>query len=280
MECTICSETMSVPCTTECGHSFCYDCLSSWFENKLNCPNCRHDIEHKPVLNIQLKDVSKNITDLLIETMPDSDEKDKMVKHRQESVLAFEFDNKHGRLFGDLFTSALTLIDNSDGVPRCGNCHWEAHGTVCLHCGTRFRIPRDDEYYDSDDGEAYNEDDEEPNELNEYDSDDSFVDSRAINQINRDLAHDDDDILSSDNEVEVMAEWNGFGGGGSQSSDDLNGGNIDSPIEISGDDEDGGEYYESGDLQQALDDFHDAHINEEPIRRVPRVIQISDDESE
>jgi hypothetical protein len=276
---------MNVPCTTECGHSFCYDCLNSWFENKLNCPNCRHEIEHKPVLNIQLKDVSKNITDLLIDTIADVEEKEKMLKQRQESLLIYEFDIKHDHLFGDLFKSALTLIDNSDGVPRCGNCHWEAHGSVCLHCGTRFRIPRDDAYYDSEDGDAYNEDDEEVNELNEeYDSDDSFVDSRAINQINRDLVHsEDDDILSSDNELEVNAEWYGFRTNDSQNSADLSGGNINSPIEISGDDEDNqGNYYESGELQQALDDFHDAHINEnEPIRgRIPRVIQISDDESD
>ncbi|MGO2788867.1 MAG: hypothetical protein ACTIBB_04530, partial [Staphylococcus saprophyticus] len=31
----------------------------------------------------------------------------------------------------------------------------------CLFCGAQFRVPRDDDYFDSDDGDAYNEDDEE-----------------------------------------------------------------------------------------------------------------------
>ena len=126
---------------------------------------------------------------------------------------------KGKRVFDKIFEStAMTLVDTSDGVPRCGNCHWEAHGSLCMHCGARFRIPRDDDYYDSEDGDAYNEDDEElmlerrggrdddnghDNEANEYDTQDSFIDN-------------DSDSQAGGNESDSSAngmEWNGFQNG-------------------------------------------------------------------
>ncbi|KAK6455703.1 associated with histones/Spt16/Pob3 [Scheffersomyces xylosifermentans] len=262
IECSICAELMHVPLTAECGHSFCYDCLFTWFQNKMNCPTCRHEITIKPSLNLHLKDISKSIVDIIIDTTLESEEKKKLEEYRNGCWKSYNFDSQHDRIFGDLFKTALTLIDNSDGVPRCGNCHWEAHGTVCLHCGTRFRIPHDDEYYDSADG-AYNEEYEEQfhNSQDEYDSADSFVDPRDEEEINRDLRHAaDDDILSTDNEDEAHEEWHGFGQVDLDHVGDEN-----SPIEISADedDDDGLEYYDSDDIRDALDEFHDAQLAQE-----------------
>lgn len=273
-----------MPFTVECGHSFCYDCLHTWFENKINCPTCRHNIENKPLLNLQLKEISKAITDIIIDTCVVESEKTKLVEHRDGCWKAYNFDVKHKRIFGDLFKTALTLIDNSDGVPRCGNCHWEAHGSVCLHCGTRFRVPQEDEYYDSPEGDAYNEDADEHylhGSHDEYDSADSFVDTRSVSEINRDVRlDDDDDILSSDNEVQSTTydDWNGF-----------HGDNAASPIILSGvdddddDDDDDVQYYDSDDIRDALDEFHDAQLeqvgDDDDIRsHRHRVIHISDEE--
>lgn len=215
LECLVCSDIMHVPFLASCGHSFCYSCLNAWFDNKVNCPTCRTELEQPPILNLQLKDMSRNITDMVIDTMEDNVHRKELDDARQ-GVLD-EHENCKSNLFGDAFKSALTLIDNSDGVPRCGNCHWEAHGSVCLHCGTTFRVPRNDLYYDSEDGDAYNEDQNEV-ELygiagqDEYDSNDSFLDTRDVHLINHDLDSEQDDLLSSSDDRwmnEAASDWNG-----------------------------------------------------------------------
>lgn len=218
LECLICSEVMHVPFLASCGHSFCYNCLNAWFKNKVNCPTCRTELEQPPVLNIRLKDISKNITDIIIETLEDNLHKEELSAARESALDDYEEGKKAKSLFEDAFSSALTLVDTSDGVPRCGNCHWEAHGTTCLHCGARFRVPREDLYHDSDDGDAYNEDEEEielyGEENNAYDSEDSFLDTRDINEIRRDRVVElGDELLSSGDERELGSDgshWAGF----------------------------------------------------------------------
>lgn len=263
IECSVCQEIMHVPFMMQCGHSSCYKCLYTWFGVKMNCPTCREINENKPILNVPLRQISRNISDLIIEMSKDKDEADRIKSQREEAIEEYQEDFEQNALFGDAFKSALTLIDRSDGVPRCGNCHWEAHGTVCLHCGTRFRIPREDSYYDSDDGDAYDEDDEETtryggNGREEYDSEDSFIDN-GIPSI--DLRGGD----SSDDDVREIYgdEWTGFDNQsiGSSMNDD----------------------YEA-DLHRALEDFHndalddDSDDTDDIIHRRPRVIDISDDD--
>lgn len=233
LECLVCSEVMHVPFLAQCGHSFCYGCLNSWFETKVNCPTCRQDMELVPVLNLQLREVSKTITDLVIDSMEDELHKKELQDARAAAVEEYDHDVRKNSLFGEAFNNAPTLVDKSDGVPRCGNCHWEAHGDVCLHCGARFRIPRSDLYFDSDDGDAYNEDQEEVElygiaDDNAYDSQDSFLDNRDAADISNDrhIALDDD-ILSSGDENEL---WSGFRTDGDQFSRAMYG---DSDVELS-----------------------------------------------
>lgn len=259
---------MHVPFIMQCGHSSCYKCLYTWFGVKMNCPTCRELNETKPILNVPLRQISTNISDLIIEMANDKEEAQRIKKQREEAIEEYQEDLDKNALFGDAFTSALTLIDRSDGVPRCGNCHWEAHGSVCLHCGTRFRVPRDDDYYDSDDGEAYNEDDEETARYGnnggheDYDSEDSFIDN-GIPSV--ELSDDS----SSDDVREIDAnEWTGFDNQslGSSINDE----------------------YET-DLHRALENFHNDALEEgseqsddtdEIIHRRPRVINISDDDDD
>ncbi|KAJ9090975.1 hypothetical protein QFC19_009321 [Naganishia cerealis] len=231
VECAVCSEIMHVPFLASCGHSFCYGCLCSWFTNKVNCPTCRQNLEHPPILNVQLQEISHSISDGLIALGKDAAT---IKDQRDEATASYKHDSTRKKLFGDAFESALTLIDRSDGVPRCGNCHWEAHGSRCLFCGAQFRVPRDDDYFDSDDGDAYNEDDEEivihgqDEDLdgpNEYDTEDSFLDARELSDINNDLRSDSD-------------EWHGFESG----------------------EEDPGS--DRGDLERALDQFHNSNFDD------------------
>lgn len=248
-----------------CGHSSCYRCLYSWFGVKMNCPTCREDSENKPTLNVPLRQISRYISDLIIEMTTDKEERDRITAHRDEAINEYQQDFERKSLFGDAFQSALTLIDRSDGVPRCGNCHWEAHGTVCLHCGTQFRIPRDDTYYDSDDGDAYDEDEEELRNTSvtaadDYDSEDSFIDN-GIPSIDLDCEN------SSDDDVRELygEEWSGFDNNSATSS-------------MHGD-------YEA-DLHRALEDFHNEALDDDTddtddiIERRPRVINISDDDDD
>lgn len=212
LECTVCSEIMHVPVIATCGHSFCYECCSSWFKTKVSCPVCRHDLETPPILNVQLKEISSNLVDLMLDHGDIGDEEKQHIKLRREenNEVYLEHQRKH-ILYGDAFSSILTVIDRSDGVPRCSNCHWEAHGTECLHCGAVFRVAPDDGY---DSAEAYDEDEMERREFGDsdrYDSDDSFVDSRSSGEIFRERGprHEivilNDDGFDDDNE-----SWRGF----------------------------------------------------------------------
>lgn len=184
LECSICSEIMLAPMTTECGHSFCYECLHQWFKNKINCPTCRHEIQTKPALNMKLNEVSKSLAELIIDARLDPN-LESFSDRKKEAMSKYESHAKMKRVFGELFCGySLTLIDNSDGVPRCGNCLWEAHGTVCLHCGSRFRnsdLIRGIDDDDEDDEEEFYQD--VPPAEDNYDSDDSFIDSRTAEEI-------------------------------------------------------------------------------------------------
>ncbi|KAG7661881.1 uncharacterized protein J8A68_004601 [[Candida] subhashii] len=217
-------------------------------------------IQHKPKLNVQLQEISKGILDLLIETnQQDTKQHEYLVKHKEDAEKGYKHDIKHKQLFGNLFNTTLTIIDDSDGVARCGNCHWEAHGTICQHCGTRFRIPRHSEVFEDEDEEDFEDASNADLEINAYDSDDSFIDSRSIGDINtEELLRSSgitNDILSSDDENDlhevrtssyIHDDWNGFESAESDVEREV--------IELSGEDDD--EFYDSDDVRDALDQFY------------------------
>jgi len=43
-DCGICYEPVKNKFKTECGHSFCKDCIYHWFIQNFNCPYCRKDL--------------------------------------------------------------------------------------------------------------------------------------------------------------------------------------------------------------------------------------------
>lgn len=284
VECSVCSDIMIVPVISSCGHSFCYECCSSWFENKATCPTCRHELEVPPTLNVQLKEISSHLVETLIDH-GDDNEKQELISRRDVANVQYQDDVKNGRLYGEAFKNVLTIVDKSDGVPRCGNCHWEAHGSECLHCGAVFRIPRDE--YDS--AEEYDEDHLEEQyygaEDNAYDSNDSFIDGRGINDINGDL-EDEDDILSDIETNSNRDSWRGF-------EHNENFGNDTNDLSSEGHFSDDGYHnyhsmsdagdYEGEGLEEAMESFHapiSLDLDDEDVQPSRRrvVIDISDDE--
>lgn len=264
LECTVCSDLMHVPVISSCGHSFCYDCSTSWFENKVTCPTCRHELETQPILNVQLRDISEHIVNVMLDHGQGQLSDQEMIElkqRRDECIKNYQYDLKNKKLFGDAFKSVLTMIDRSDGVARCANCHWEAHGSECLHCGAIFRMQRDDDTFyesmdeieDEEERQIYGSDD------NRYDSEDSFIDGRDNEEIHLDVASDND-ILSdidnsdidtssrrrytrmADNNIHEVESWGGF-----RSSDE--------------DDTYNEGYEDDDDLQTAMDHFAQQPIN-------------------
>ncbi|KAL6452945.1 COX7 Cytochrome c oxidase subunit 7 [Candida maltosa Xu316] len=153
---------------------------------------------------------------------------------RSECENNYNLDVRSKSLFGELFNLGSTVIDTSDGVPRCATCHWEAHGPVCERCGMRFRRAPNSSYdfEDVDDDEENFEDVQGGFHHNDaYDSDDSFIDSRTANEIPVVDSSDEDEreyeeevelsdahaseLLSSEDEIREInnphaEEWHGF----------------------------------------------------------------------
>ncbi|XP_059504846.1 tripartite motif-containing protein 16-like protein [Stegostoma tigrinum] len=65
LQCSICLEVFHSPVTTDCGHSFCSDCISKYWDRESNgtysCPECRHNFSRRPQLskNIRLCRISE-----------------------------------------------------------------------------------------------------------------------------------------------------------------------------------------------------------------------------
>lgn len=174
------------------------------------CPTCRHELTVKPVPCMPLKEISHAVLELIIDTCGDTERRKKLLRHRDQCCKAFLADQREDRWFGDRFDSVLTPLDRSDGVPRCGNCHWEAHGLVCLQCGARFRNAIEDDMYESDFSEEYRDGAPRRGEEDAYDSNDSFLDTRDIRDINAEAYSGDS--LDTDSGVESIdpEQWHGF----------------------------------------------------------------------
>ncbi|KIJ45671.1 hypothetical protein M422DRAFT_778869 [Sphaerobolus stellatus SS14] len=50
--CTLCLEERTSSCATECGHLFCWNCISGWAREKSECPLCRQSVDITKLLPI------------------------------------------------------------------------------------------------------------------------------------------------------------------------------------------------------------------------------------
>lgn len=179
-------------------------------------------MEQPPVVNIALREIVATMVNLAIDMENNEDRKNKLIRAKENALEGYNRVTDQGSdIFGSKFkNTTVTLIDSSDGVARCGNCHWEAHGDRCLNCGTRFRLPRDDDYYDTDDDDS---DDQEQFTVNGIgdgiDSEDSFVvytdeeNEHGMGESEQDAIvlneYDDDDFHSVNSSVDSV-QFEGF----------------------------------------------------------------------
>lgn len=172
-QCHICHELLTMPMMLTCGHNYCYLCLKNWFtvneSKKLGCPDCRMDVDSAPQWNLFVDQQIKFIIELIVADFKDNrdintdelkDDKDddqnkaskywiKLNTDRTNDIRQYESDKKHDKLFDNVFkNSTLSVVDmDDDGIPRCGNCHWEIDpddmidddDNVCPHCHYRIR---------------------------------------------------------------------------------------------------------------------------------------------
>lgn len=178
--CSICHDPMFVPVMTQCGHNYCYDCLSSWFDSnsrELSCPQCRASISDPPSLNSVLQQWLANIIEL---QRPNevSEEFQSLLSEKERCENSYRFDEKN-ELFGGIFkTSAIGVVDeDDDGILRCSNCHWELEddvGDICPHCDSRIRsrMPqsRRGEFENDEENESLDEEEEHGDDGSETDS--------------------------------------------------------------------------------------------------------------
>lgn len=55
--CSICHEVMDYSMTTDCGHSFHYNCVAKWLQQNPTCPLCR---SNKSIQLPELNSVERN----------------------------------------------------------------------------------------------------------------------------------------------------------------------------------------------------------------------------
>lgn len=61
---------MCLPCVLECGHAYCYDCISTWFTKVNTCPSCRKECRKKPHISHAITSMSTSLIAALVESDP------------------------------------------------------------------------------------------------------------------------------------------------------------------------------------------------------------------
>ncbi|KAF4553907.1 Zinc finger C3HC4 type domain-containing protein 1 [Elsinoe fawcettii] len=155
LTCKICEKLFYEPYVLHCGHTYCYRCLSTWFNSnsKMSCPNCRVRITQTPAPSYAIKDMVL-VFMKRAELLPDGEtvQEHEIWRKEEEDHLTADKNNKDPRS-GGLFKGRFNgrrgvlrpLVDPTDNVARCPNCHWELEDDSCPHCGIHF----DSEGYES-----------------------------------------------------------------------------------------------------------------------------------
>ncbi|QLL34716.1 hypothetical protein HG536_0H00910 [Torulaspora globosa] len=149
--CSICQDYMYVPMMIQCGHNYCYGCLSAWFnsnpEEELSCPHCRGNVVNMPCLNSALQQLLQTVIEASSAGKGDKIDDSKLKKVLDAKKLCedeYRKDFKGDQLFRGVFRNTAVGIadEEDDGILRCSNCHWELEDDeddVCPHCNLRIR---------------------------------------------------------------------------------------------------------------------------------------------
>ncbi|KAK9459506.1 uncharacterized protein V1516DRAFT_666044 [Lipomyces oligophaga] len=142
--CTICVSLMFVPCITECGHCFCYECLWHWLKRQTTCPTCRGVIQKVPLRSVQTGQTTSMILENIFLFAPQEDAAELAARQEQAESLFSQHRRGKESLFPCVFQSSSNIQirdgfpsfydDDEDGVRRCTLCHWEVEGDHCNRC--------------------------------------------------------------------------------------------------------------------------------------------------
>ncbi|WPH03634.1 Hypothetical protein R9X50_00651700 [Acrodontium crateriforme] len=160
--CQICHRFMYEPYSLQCGHTYCYSCVSSWFKGKTkkNCPECRSVIDQTPTPSYIIKEMVLIFSgrNLLLPDGETSEEHINFANEEAEIVARDKADPdpRTGGLFKGIFRPGHTLQairDISDNVYRCPNCLHEVEDGWCNQCGEPVEDERGEGFseYDTDD---------------------------------------------------------------------------------------------------------------------------------
>ena len=134
INCEICLDVLAVPHITECGHSYCYNCIHTWASREgsnQTCPSCRKSLLTKPAVNHTLQ----NCISLIVAQMEES-EKIAAIKRLEDAETAFR---KMGDPWPDWSTSKPRwAYDAADDVNRCMECGCEIEDNYCENCDHFF----------------------------------------------------------------------------------------------------------------------------------------------
>ncbi|CAM9018263.1 unnamed protein product [Wickerhamomyces anomalus] len=151
------------------------------------CPACRSELVEEPYLNVHVQDMVNTLVDTCqkISSLSQNVLRDRALKVKQ-----YKLDVTHDNLFKRVFKSTgHAVVDISDGVARCSNCHWEVRGNRCPNCHIHLRNTYIDEISSAD--TDFSVDDFRGVDL-ELESGDSSDDGFNIN---RDMSDGDGDFI-------------------------------------------------------------------------------------
>lgn len=228
VQCKICLKPLYEPYMLSCGHTYCYSCLSNWFQQstdrRRNCPDCRTPVKIQPAPNFLLRDLTHMFISRT-ELLPDDETVEGHIAEK-ETEAAILVEHKQGRgLFNGLFRGPLIdrlfpprgpIRDYEDGVERCPLCAWEVEDGRCMGCGIVPDPDADIEFSEidlSDEDSSSSEgtpsvDNRRPPPARFYgidtdEDDDEDADSRAGDGLDPDQYDPHDDFIDDENEDDM-----------------------------------------------------------------------------
>ncbi|CCH41999.1 putative replicase polyprotein [Wickerhamomyces ciferrii] len=113
--------------------SYVCTCLTEWLSDNISCPACRSKIDQEPFFNVQLRDLCNTLFEMCQKIS--NDELIDTKRHKLLQVESYNKDVSSNNKFKSVFKNiGQAVVDMSDGVARCSNCHWEVEGDRCPNC--------------------------------------------------------------------------------------------------------------------------------------------------
>ena len=167
LTCKICFRILYEPYTTQCGHTFCYSCLSQWFTDNNNvhkktCPDCRAAVKNSPAPAYLVRDLAQKFVQQIHLFGDEEETLEQHLQLQQEEAAIVERDRASMRgLFKGRFKNRTINLrpiihDAEDQVDRCPSCAWELEGErICHRCGAEVGSGSDSEEEEDESSEEH-----------------------------------------------------------------------------------------------------------------------------